>query len=135
MKIAIPMDPPSGLLPNRQAKQGSWHRRAELRRTVREVAKYAALERADLIPIAGPVHLTLHVAYGVDPVTRRARQLPDLDGTIAAAKPMIDGIVDAGILYDDDQVQRMTASHERLGITRKERPTGYTIIEIQEIDA
>lgn len=131
--IRIPMAPPSALLPNQAAKQAHWGTRQAARSECREVARYAAMELAPPTPFPGPVHLTLHIAYGVDPKTGRARQLPDLDGSISAAKSFIDGIVDARIIYDDDQVQLITASHERLPVTRRHRPTGFTVMQIEEL--
>lgn len=133
LTITVPIAPPNALLPNKRHRRGGLYPGIAAATECRETAKYAAMEHVAGAPIAGPVHLELHVAYGVDPATGRARSLPDLDGTISACKGLIDGLVDAGVLYDDDQIQRITASHERLGVTRKERPTGYTIFTITEI--
>lgn len=131
--IRIPIAPPSALLPNKRHRQGGLHPGIEAATNCRDTAKYAAMELAPPTPFAGPVHLTMHIAYGVDPVSKRARRLPDLDATISAAKSLIDGIVDARILYDDDQVQLITASHERLEVTRTYRPAGFTVMQIEEL--
>lgn len=116
--VTVPQPPPSKLMPNQASKQGSWHVRARERKACREVAYYAALPARPTSPIAGPVVMTLHVAYP----SRRAN-LPDLEATIAGNKAHVDGVVDAGILYDDDQVRMIVATHEKLA---KGEGDGYT---------
>lgn len=126
--IEIPMPPARELFPNAEAKRRHWGVRAEMRAECREMAKYAAMETAQRCgPIAGPVTLTIHAAYGYK------RTLPDLEATIAACKPYVDGIVDAGVLYDDDQVKKITATHEKLTARRKEKPIGFTRFVITEM--
>lgn len=134
LTITVPMAPPRALLPNNRLRRGGLYPGIDAAAETREVAKYAAMEHVNGKPIIGPVHLTIHAAYGVDPASGRARNLPDLDGTISSAKNMIDGLVEAGLIYDDDQVKLLTASHERLPITRKHRPTGYTVFTITELE-
>src|SRR5690606_41748921 len=80
------------------------------------------------ISISGPVELEVHAAYGYKRVT------PDLDGTLSACKPMIDGLVDAGIIYDDDQVQRLIVTHEKLKTRKHVKPTGWTRFVIREME-
>ena len=129
LTIDVPMDPPASLMPNRQQGRMHWTKRAAQTREYREIAKYAAMEAAQRSgPIRGPVAVTIHAAYGY------RRQTPDLDATISASKAYLDGIVDAGVLVDDDQVQRITATHEKLRATRKERPLGFTRFVITEIE-
>lgn len=103
--VTIPTAPPSKLFPNQQTKQGSWHLRSRLRKEYREIAYYAA---RGMVSIAGPVEMRLHVAY-VAP-----RRLPDLEATIYGCKALTDGVVDAGVLEDDDQIRCIIATHERL---------------------
>lgn len=103
--VTIPAAPPSQLFPNQASKQGSWHVRSRLRKEYREIAFYAARGAPS---ITGPVELTLEVAY---PSRRR---LPDLDATISGAKALLDGVVDAGVLADDDQVVKIIATHTKL---------------------
>lgn len=139
LTVTVPMDPPKALLPNQLTKQGSWHRRAEARQKCRAVAAQAAREATITgYPVSGPVHVTIHAAYGVDVESRAQRKpmrrLPDLDGTVAAVKPMIDGLADAGVIEDDDQVVKITATHERLPATKTSRPSGYTILTITELE-
>ena len=45
----------------------------------------------------------------------------------------LDGIVDAGVLVDDDQVQRIVATHEKLYSKRRQKAEGYTRIEIEAL--
>lgn len=114
------------MMPNQLSKQAHWSKRAKVRRDCREIARYAAMANGMHIePFAGPVAITIHAGYGYK------RKTPDLDATISACKPFIDGLVDAGILVDDDQVQRITATHEKLRGKRGEKPQGFTRIEIE----
>jgi len=110
LTVTVPMAPPSKLFPNQASKQGHWSTRSRLRAECREVAYFAARSSVplDTAPITGPVELTLHIGY---PSKRR---LPDLDASISGAKALLDGVVDAGILADDDQVARIIATHEKL---------------------
>ena len=127
--VTIPADPPSKLFPNQASKQGSWHVRARVRKESREIAAYAAMNaRTATCPIAGPVAVEIHAAYG------HRRRLPDIDATSSAAKAFLDGVVDAGILYDDDQVVRWTVTHEKLPSRPKAPAQGFTTITITEID-
>lgn len=120
--ITIPAAPPSKLFPNQASKQAHWSTRARLRKEYREIAFYAARGAAQ---ITGPVSLDLHVGY---PSRRR---LPDLDATISGCKSLMDGIVDAGVLEDDDQIVRITATHERVAKGQPE----YTRMTFREVAA
>lgn len=125
IKVTIPIAPESAMMPNQLSKQAHWRKRAKVRKECREIARYAAMSSGHHIePFAGPVELTIHAAYGHKRVT------PDLDATIAACKPFFDGLVDAGILADDSQVQKITATHQKLRGKRGEKPQGFTRIEI-----
>jgi Holliday junction resolvase RusA-like endonuclease len=108
--INVPMAPPSKLFPNQASKQAHWAIRSRLRAECREVAYFAARAAVplDYDPITVPVELELHIGY---PSKRR---LPDLDASISGAKALLDGVVDAGVLADDNLVTRIVATHEKL---------------------
>lgn len=126
--ITIPIEPSSALFPNNRHRKGGYHPGVSASAECRQTARYAAMANGlHLEPYRGPVHLTIHAAYGY----RRTK--PDLDATISACKPFIDGIVDAGLLEDDDQVQKITATHEKLHSRGGVKQLGYTVIEIEEL--
>ena len=127
VKITIPMEPVSALMPNQLEKNNHWRKRADARRECRQMARYAAMASGMYLePFTGPVALTIHAAYGHD------HRTPDLDATVAATKPFLDGLVDAGLLVDDDQVRRLTATHEKLRPAKRgDRPQGYTIMTLE----
>ena len=130
IEVVIPMEPDNALFPNAIGRGGHWGKRSKSHATCRQVARYAAMESGmHLEPIEGPVALTIHVGYGY----RRVK--PDLDATISACKPFIDGLVDAGILVDDDQVQKITATHEKLPSKRGHQAKGFTRIHIEETES
>lgn len=125
--VTVPIAPPSDLLPNKRHRRGGLYKGIAAAQDSRAAAKYAAMNVANGSTISGPVHLTIHVAFGYKRVT------PDLDGTISAVKPMIDGLADAGLIRDDDQIVKITATQEKLRSTRRERATGYTRLTIEEL--
>ena len=124
--VTIPMAPESAMMPNQLSKNGHWSKRAKARRDCREIARYAAMASdMNIEPYAGPVHVVIFASYGYK------RVKPDLDATISACKPYIDGLVDAGILVDDNQVQKIIATHEKMRGKRGEKPQGFTRIQIE----
>ena len=126
IEVVIPMAPESAMMPNQLSKNAHWGKRAKVRKECREIARYAAMASGlHMEPYSGPVAITIHAAYGYKRVT------PDLDATISACKPFIDGLVDAGILVDDNQVTRYVATHEKLRGKRGEKPQGFTRIQIE----
>ena len=126
--VTIPMAPDNRLFPNAIGRGGHWGTRAACHAECRQTARYAAMASGMYIePFNGPVALTVHAGYGYK------RTTPDLDATISACKPFIDGLVDAGILADDDQVQKITVTHEKLASRRGERAQGFTRIQIEEM--
>jgi Holliday junction resolvase RusA-like endonuclease len=127
--VTVPMDPPSALLPNKRHRRGGLYPGIAAAQEYRAVAKYAAMPHVNGTPIAGPVHLTIHAAYGYKRVT------PDLDGTISAAKAAIDGLADAGLIYDDDQVAKITATHEKLPARKRECVAGFTVLTVEPMEA
>lgn len=129
IEVIIPMEPPSELLPNRQHRRGGHYPGVAATKECRQVARYAAMASGVYIePFAGPVTLTIHAAYGYKRVT------PDLQATISACKAFVDGLADAGIIEDDDQVKKIVATHEKLKGRRGEKPQGYTRIQIERMD-
>lgn len=128
--VTIPLDPPSELLPNnrRRGTQSVWTER-EVTAQARQAARQAALSVAPPQPIAGPIHLAIHAAYG------HGRRLPDLSATHGACKAFEDGLIDAGVMVDDRQVEIIVITHEKIRGKRNERPQGYTTIHVAELEA
>ena len=125
--IRVPIDPPAELLPNRRHRRGGFYPGIEAAATARQMAYHAAIPYATAVTIDGPVALTVHASYG------HGRKVPDLDATLSACKPMIDGIVDTRLLADDRQVTRITVLHSKLAGKRGERPQGWTDITLEEL--
>lgn len=96
LSVTIDGRPPTG-----NVREG-WQTRARTRRVWREKARLLALEARNAWEREhGTRWLTatrcvVSVAFGLP--DRRTR---DLDNLIASAKPLLDGLVDAGILADD----------------------------------
>lgn len=123
--VRIPMAPDRLLFPNKQGKSLHWATRSKHRKISREAACKAA-SRLNLPTISLPVIITIHARYG------SRRRLPDLDASISACKPMIDGLVEAGLLQDDRQMVKITATHEKVTKADDAALTGETIITIEE---
>lgn len=100
-----------------------WARKRDVVSNLRERAGWVAKQ---LEPITGPVSVTMHVAY---PNRSRTRDAHNLAPTL---KPILDGIVDAGVLVDDnDEYVRCTsiiADENTSGLARTYRLT----IELRE---
>lgn len=125
--IEIPFAPPPELLPNARYRSGGHHPGTAATAQVRTDAGQVARQVIgwDWTPLTGPIELELHAAYGTAPGQRRS--LPDLDGTIAAAKAFVDGCVDGGVIADDRLIDRIVATHELLTPTQEDPyPSGYT---------
>lgn len=129
VSVQVPMAPPAELFPNKRHRRGGLHPGIAAAKEYREVTQYAAMEHVNGTPFAGPVHLIIHAAYG------HKRRVPDLDATISATKPAVDALADAGLIYDDDQVAMITATHEKLTSTRRHKPTGFTTLTITEMQS
>ena len=126
--IDIPMEPSNSLFPNKRHRRGGYFAGVAASTECRQTARYAAMASGPYLePYPGAVALTIHAGYGY------RRQKPDLDATISACKPFIDGLVDAGILIDDNQVVKITATHEKLKGKRGEKLQGFTRIVIEEL--
>lgn len=126
IEVIIPMEPNNKLFPNNRHRRGGYYPGVAVASECRQTARYAAMASGMHIePINGDVAITLHAAYGYK------RVAPDLDATISACKPFIDGIVDAGVLVDDSQVKKITATHEKIRAKRGSKPQGFTRIQIE----
>ena len=69
-----------------------------LRRQLREATMLAALNDRPEKPLSGKVVLRFTVAY------EKGRKALDWDNCVSSCKGLIDGLVDAGFMRDDDQV-------------------------------
>lgn len=127
LTIVVPMAPASEMFPNRRHRSGGLYPGIAASTKCRTIAKAVARDIAPREAISGPVELTIHAGYGY------RRVVPDLDATISAVKPFIDGLVDAGVLVDDRQIVRITATHEKLRSNRRHRAEGYTELTIREV--
>ena len=103
-----PRDPPVEVLPNAKRRL-HWARINQATQEYRECAKYAAMNARPRRwqPLTGPVELHIHVGWG-----KRRRRI-DLDGAAGGAKAAIDGLVDAYILADDDQITVLRVTQEK----------------------
>lgn len=95
-----------------------WRPKAAATRTIRDAAHLAAkgtpaLRRALLAARGGPVMERAHVLAVLHPADRRRR---DPANAYPAVKAALDGIVDAGVLVDDDST-RVVGPDMRLGPT------------------
>lgn len=95
-----------------------WRPKAAATRTIRDTAHLAAkgnlaLRRAMLAARGGPVMERAHVLAVLHPTDRRRR---DPANVYPAVKAALDGIVDAGVLADDDST-RVIGPDMRLGPT------------------
>lgn len=111
--------------PNAQRRE-HWSKRATSSRIARDQAKNLALEAislagADLVLPIDPAALYLTF------VLSAARG--DLDGLVSAAKPLVDGLKDAGVIRDDNvsRVSRLIVGWKRgpgPGVWITVRPAG-----------
>ena len=102
-----------------------WQSKARLVKVWREAAAVHATA-AKLPHTDKPVHITGYVCR-ID--SRRA----DAHNRILTVKAVIDGLVDAGVL-DDDNDKHVTAVTMRAGepVDRKQHPLGVLVLEIAE---
>lgn len=126
--VTVPMAPDRLLFPNKQGKSLHWATRSKHRKISREAAYKAASLLHQKHKITSPVVLTIHAMYG------SRRRLPDLDASISACKPMIDGLVEAGLLLDDRQMVKIVATHERVAKESPVAKDGQTVITIEEAE-
>lgn len=100
-----------------------WHKKADLTRTLRYRANLEA--RTRLTPTKGPVHVYAEIGY--PPRATKA----DPDNYQPTVKALIDGIVDAGILPDDDSKHVVSTTYTR---ARKATKPGQWVITITLTD-
>lgn len=93
--------PPAGLSPNRIRRE-HWSLRSELSKAYREECRLLTRQRLlqlgetkQTLPLKEPVRA--RITFVIKDNRRR-----DMDNLFAAFKPAIDGMVDAGVLRDDD---------------------------------
>ena len=90
--------PDKALFPNKAGNTLHWAQRSALRKAHREEAYF----KAYLQPIKIYSDLPYKKATILIRVTAKDKRKRDLDGFLTACKPWIDGIVDAGIIEDDN---------------------------------
>lgn len=127
MTITIDMAPDRRLFPNQAGKSLHWRTRSSARRKSREAACAAAEKVRPKKPIGHDVICTIHADYGY------RRRIPDLDATVSAAKPFLDGLTDAGIFRDDRQIKKIIATHGRMEQKKGGQLPGRTVITIEEM--
>lgn len=90
--------PPAEISQN-AASPGSWRRKAKAIKCYRAVAKLMCQSAG--VPASCPWRAATISVFFYYPDKRRR----DLLNTLGACKPGIDGIVDAGVLTDDDKIK------------------------------
>jgi len=112
MEVHIPATPHKLLNPNKTVSQKDRQQldwplptksasviKFALRRQLQETTILSAINGRPKAPLRGPVILRFTVAY------EKGRQIPDWDNCCATLKGVIDGLVQAGYMADDDQVR------------------------------
>jgi hypothetical protein len=98
-----------------ELRREHWSVRSKSSATFREASKLLALDAVRRsVPIGHPVVLPIDpAALFLTFVLAQARG--DLDGLVAAAKPIVDGLKDAGVIADDNvaRMPRLIASWSR----------------------
>lgn len=121
LAMVVPGRPPS---PNRR-NNAHWAPEARERRELRATARYVAVQairdsgRADHLPIP---RVTLSLDFGL--VAARG----DLDNLVAGSKPIIDGLVDAGVIRADS-----IAIVQSLAVTWHRNPVDEVRIVVEEL--
>ncbi len=114
--------PPNVLSPN-SGRHGSWRPRAKAKKAYRYVAKIETLWITDDYEPRWPAATVRATFYFKD---RRRR---DKDNFNAMLKPAWDGLVDAGLLADDDQLTHLPTVFE----LDKENPRVELRVERNEL--
>lgn len=110
---------PAGLELLNANHRGSWHRKARVTRNLRETAAWAA--RIAKVPRFGRAHILAEYC----PPDRRRRDPANLYPSVKAC---IDGLVDAGVLADDD-AEHLDGPDMRLGPVVPRGRLVFTITE------
>ena len=117
LRIEIPMLPPIALSPNARPHWAQKHRATQSLRTVAWACAYSVardrIEKATIQPI-----------FVVASKRRR-----DPDNWLAMLKPAIDGLVDAGILIDDDS-EHVKLLSPQFVVDRSKAP--MTVLEVSD---
>lgn len=100
-----------GIPPTPNDRPGTWGESLRLRAAWKEAARLAAGRRHDSDPALPRVGELVDVEYCFVYGTRRRR---DPDNQVAAAKPLLDGLVAAGLLADDSNatIRRLSTTTE-----------------------
>ena len=94
--------PDKALFPNKAAKTLHWRERAGLRKIAKEEAYLICMSKKADWRVEDYLSFPIWPARIEIVVTAKDVRKRDLDGFLSACKPWIDGIVDAGILEDDN---------------------------------
>lgn len=94
LRCRVPRTPAAGLSANRLRHLSGWERQ-EAVGALRLATKLAALPAAPAVPLSGPVVIWYRLGW------EKGRRRLDPDGAVAACKPALDGLVDAGWLVGD----------------------------------
>jgi len=95
VRIDIPI-PPRSLSPNGRAH---WHAKGRAKRSQRDTARLTALAELGRNPQPRWHDATVSVTWYA-----KSARWPDADNAIGSLKGAIDGLVDAGVLIDDDRL-------------------------------
>lgn len=115
------------LSPNARAH---WAKRHKHGATARETAGWLAREQRPVRPLSGPLAVSVTICWA----GQRGR-LPDADNALAMCKPVLDGLTDAGVWWDDRSIERLTVRQERLDrVGNATWPGGCIVIDVQEIE-
>ena len=124
LDIQLPM-PDKQLLPNQERRQSHWSQRSRVTKHHRERAMVEAMA-ADHQPVQ---HGRIHVHFYFPDRRRR-----DLINFLHALKPYIDGIVDAGVIPDDDN-RHLAVGSVTWSVAETESGVRITILEDPEVGA
>ena len=122
MKIELPVAPDMALSAN-QTHGRHYGSLSKMRKSAKEDMRRVAHCRAAEENWVCPEVAILHLSFQFADHHRR-----DLDNVISACKPWIDGLVDAGVIKDDDMAHLLLGKVEaRVGAKAK------TVIEVEAI--
>ena len=97
LRVTVPF-PPKDLNPNVQRRQ-HWAQRAKVARDYRYQVKVDTKNAMNRLRLRGPLPTPVRLSVLFLCKDRRKR---DYDNLLAMLKPALDGLVDAGLLEDDD---------------------------------